>query len=387
MKGDPEVLSLHDSWPAALKQVAADPSRVRPAFQPIVDVQRGVVSGYEALARFESPISVSPAEWFTAAALYGYGPLLEATVLRSFIAARARLPANCFLSVNVSPGALVSDEVQECLAEQDDLRGLVLEITEQTPVEDYDRLGRSLDAWRARGTKIAVDDAGSGYASLRHILTIAPQFVKLDRALVEGLHEDTRKVAVVTAIGAFASSIDAWLVAEGVELQEELDALAALEVPLVQGFLLGRPEREMHPVPVDLSRHMRARSRSRDGGIGPLLEHAQAIGAGCEEGPGPPGSQLGVDSTKIVFRLDEFGRPTEMVLRDDAAAEPTVHAAMAVALDTPPWDLATRAMARPEADRLAPVACCDDEGRLLGLVRIERLVGAIARDLAELNRH
>lgn len=365
-------------WRSALEEVCSDPSRVEPVYQPIVDTSRGRACGYEALARFRSNLDAGPAEWFAAAALHGYGPLLEATVLARMMVARESLPPDCFLSVNVSPGSLVSEEVTNLLDSQTDLRGLVLEITEQTPVEDYDELSAALRGWRDRGAAVAVDDAGSGYASLRHVLALEPQFVKLDRALIAGVHDDTRKVAAVTALGAFASSLDAWLVAEGIEEPEELDVLLALHVPLGQGYLLGRPEPAVRSVPDDVSRRIRSGARrQRAGGLGALMEHAPAT---REIDSGPRADQvLGVETARMLFLLDEFGRPREVVLRSASGAPGLRHPAMCTSLETSPSELAVRAMARPSAERFTPVACCDERGRLLGVVRVERLVEALAR--------
>lgn len=364
-------------WTGALEEICTDPSRVTPVYQPITDLRRGEACGYEALSRFESTLDANPAEWFTAAAILGYGPLLESAVLSRILEARRDLPPNCFLALNVSPGALVSEEVESLLEMQRDLRGLVLEITEQTPVSDYDRLSASLRRWRQRGAQVAVDDAGAGYASMRHVLALEPDFVKLDRTLIAGAHRDSRRMAAISAFGAFANSMDARLVAEGVEHVEELDALILLDVPLGQGYLMGRPAPGMDPIVPGIGRHIRvAAERQNRDGISALMEHAPSTHDLATEPP--VGITLGVDSSRILFLVDELGRPLEVVLRRTGTPD-QVFRAMSVAGADAPADVAVRAMARPMAERFAPIACCDEQGRLLGVIRVERLVEALAR--------
>ena len=131
-------------------------------------------------------VDVGPQELFAAAALHGYAGRVEATAGAAILARRDELPPNCFLSINFSPDALLDPAVESLLAERGDLSGLVVEITEQTPVEDYPTLTAELDRLRAGGVMVAVDDTGAGYASLSHILRLRPHFVKVDRELVSG---------------------------------------------------------------------------------------------------------------------------------------------------------------------------------------------------------
>lgn len=253
-------------WPDAVGEVCARPALVRTVFQPIVDIQRGAVSGFEMLARFPAARGASPPEWFAAAREHGVGDLLEARLLRTGLATREALPPNCFLTVNLSPEAAVSDEVAAVLDEAGRLDLVVIEVTEQSAVEDYGTLGRTLERLRDLGAAIAVDDAGAGYASLQHIMRLRPEFIKLDRELVAGLDTDPPKVALVEAMGSFASRIDAWIVAEGIERRGELDALRALRVPLGQGFGLGRPDASFSAAPGDLLPGLALRTGGPGGG-------------------------------------------------------------------------------------------------------------------------
>ena len=122
-----------------------------------------------------------------------------------------------------------------------DPRDLVIEITEHAAVDDYEALATALRRHRAAGLRIAVDDAGAGYASLRHILKLRPDFIKIDLSLVRDIHLDPVRQALVTALVTFASTVGAVLVAEGVEAQAELDMLVGLGVRHMQGYLLCPP--------------------------------------------------------------------------------------------------------------------------------------------------
>ena len=231
------------NWPEALARVFADPSLVHPVFQPIVDLKRGMACGYELFARFSGPPNEPPEAWFSAAAELGQGGELDAVVIRKGLALRDALPANCFLTLNVSPRSLLSRQVQDALRAARPLAGVVLEITEQTAVDDYEVLAAALEALRAAGVRVAVNDAGSAYASLGQIIALRPEFVKVDRAFIADLDRDEAKAAVVQMLGEFASRIDAWVVAEGVERREELDALIRLRVPMSQGYCSGARSR------------------------------------------------------------------------------------------------------------------------------------------------
>src|SRR5205823_3568670 len=127
-----------------------------------------------------------------------------------------------------------------------DAKRLVIEITEHAPVEDYDALNEALRDFRASGGRLAVDDAGAGFSSLRHILRLVPDFIKLDGALTRGIDTDRTRRALGAALISFASEIGVPIIAEGVETQEEVDALRALKVSYGQGFFLGAPG----PLPV-----------------------------------------------------------------------------------------------------------------------------------------
>ena len=212
-------------------------------FQPIASLSTGNVVGYEALAR-SAGSSRGARALFTRARAAGAGPGLEARAIRTALES-APSPPGVFLALNVSPSGLASAAVRRALPE--DLTGIVLEITENEPATEP-RLLRLLEPLRERGARIAVDDAGAGYAGLSQVLSLSPDIVKLDRKLVDGVADDPAKIALVDAMVRFTRATGAEVCAEGVERLEDLRVLCELDVTSAQGFILGKPAPVREPV-------------------------------------------------------------------------------------------------------------------------------------------
>jgi EAL domain-containing protein (putative c-di-GMP-specific phosphodiesterase class I) len=210
-------------------------------YQPIYDLETRRIAGVEALARFCATPQVTPDVWFTEAAALGIGPKLEACAIRSALAALTILPKDVYVAVNGSPGLVLSGETPELLRSVD-IGRVVLELTEHASVTDYRELTDALAPLRALGLRIAIDDAGAGYASMRHILNIEPNLVKLDISLTRGIDRDRKRRALASALIAFARETDVEIIAEGVETSAELLALQALGVKRAQGYYLARPK-------------------------------------------------------------------------------------------------------------------------------------------------
>jgi diguanylate cyclase (GGDEF)-like protein len=237
---DPEhVFVVTEEHREGFAALIARPDAVRTVFQPIVALASGELVGYEALARFDGRTPRPPSWWFSEAHRFGLGAALEAQAVRAALAAPGR-PPGAFLSVNISPSALASPEVMEALPE--DLDGIVVEITEEERVLDVVALQRHLDPLRARGGRIAVDDAGEGYAGLQQVMSMRADIIKLDRALVADVNADPAKVALIGSLVHFARSTGAAICAEGIETLHELRVLVHLGVAYGQGWALGRPE-------------------------------------------------------------------------------------------------------------------------------------------------
>ncbi|WP_432543974.1 EAL domain-containing protein [Kineococcus sp. SYSU DK002] len=210
--------------------------------QPIVDLRSGRVVGAEALSRFASASGVArrPEQVFSDARSSGIGVRLEQAAITSALRMLPTLPPGAYLSVNASAEALLDDRTHELLLSAVPDR-LVVEITEHDPVADYGALTEATSRLRGHGVRVAVDDAGAGFASLQHVLHLTPDIVKLDIAFVRGIDADPARRAVARALVGFASELGSTMVAEGVERQDELAVLTDLGVDCGQGYLLGRP--------------------------------------------------------------------------------------------------------------------------------------------------
>lgn len=242
MNADLAASTEATDWPEMLR-TAIEGAGLRAVYQPIVDVTRGIVVGYEALTRFVGYPIRNPEPWFAAAHTHGLSAQLQATALRTALAERSGLPAGCFLTVNVSPDVLHERAIKRVWADEGTLDGLIVELTEPFAASVRSEVEADLDELRAAGALIAVSYIGTGYADLTGLATLRPTMIKLDRSLIHDVDHDEAKRALVDMAGTFAGRIDAWLLAQGIENPHELDTLAALHIPLAQGYHLGRPGR------------------------------------------------------------------------------------------------------------------------------------------------
>jgi EAL domain-containing protein (putative c-di-GMP-specific phosphodiesterase class I)/CheY-like chemotaxis protein len=207
-------------------------------FQPVVDLHSGRMVGVEALARFLAEPYRTPDLWFKDAWNLGLGLDLELAAVLMALDSAQRLP-DVIVALNVSPLAVRSSRLRDALLQSD--RSLVIELTEHAVVEDYDVLIDALAPLRQHGIRVAVDDAGAGYASLRHVLHVKPDFIKLDISLISNIGEDRNKRSLAESICSFARESGVKLIAEGIETQTELECVTALGVDFGQGFLLAKP--------------------------------------------------------------------------------------------------------------------------------------------------
>jgi EAL domain-containing protein (putative c-di-GMP-specific phosphodiesterase class I)/DNA-binding response OmpR family regulator len=221
----------------------------RPVFQPLVGLGDGEVIGYEALTRFAD--GVAPDVRFAEAHRLGLGREFEEVTLAAALQAAEGLPEGKWLGINVSP-----DLVLQSGWMADRIRGvtrrLVIELTEHAPIDDYATLRQTLRSLPTR-VSIAVDDAGAGYASLRHIYELRPHFVKLDMGLVRNINTDPLRQALIAGLAHFADDTSSRLIAEGIETEAEASVMRRLHVTIGQGYLFGRPAKiadlppEIHP--------------------------------------------------------------------------------------------------------------------------------------------
>ncbi|WP_426141581.1 bifunctional diguanylate cyclase/phosphodiesterase [Pseudomonas sp. DWP3-1-2] len=220
-------------------------------FQPIVSLPERRILGYEALTRGPSNSSLhSPINLFAVARQAGRLSELELlcreSACRRF--SQQKLPGKLFLNVSPEsllepahpPGRTLQMLKRYRIAPSD----VVIELTEQTPTEDFQLLYTALHHYRDMGFSIAMDDLGAGYSSLRLWSELRPEYVKIDRHFIDGIHQDAVKREFVGSMLQMARASRALVIAEGIELPEELAVLKEMGVELVQGYLLCRPQEQ-----------------------------------------------------------------------------------------------------------------------------------------------
>ncbi len=227
-------------WKMRIERVLRGEDELDVVFQPIVELESQRIVGVEALARFGSEPVRSPDVWFAKAAVVGLGLELELAAVERALTCLPLVSSDMFLSVNVSPDAIQSPLLTREIHAVDAER-VVLEVTEHAPIKDYPGICSAIKYFRGRGARLAIDDAGAGYASLRHILHLAPDFIKLDITLTRDIQTYRPQRALASALVTFAREIGATITAEGIETPEELEVLRDLGVALGQGYLFGRP--------------------------------------------------------------------------------------------------------------------------------------------------
>lgn len=209
--------------------------------QPILDAEEGRIVGFEALTRFSAQPVRAPDLWFREAAAAGLGEKLEMLAAGSALELARRFPPGVYLGVNASAVHVLSGAIPRAL-ESAPLERVVLEVTEHEPVDDYPAFAAAIAPLRERGVRLAIDDAGAGYSTFRHILGLAPDFIKLDMSLTRDVHRDRTRRALAGALTRFAADTGSRIVAEGVETDVELATLRQFGVGLFQGYLVGRPQ-------------------------------------------------------------------------------------------------------------------------------------------------
>lgn len=247
--------------------------------QPVIRLDDGVVVGYEALARVHGGEEHSPLWWLERAAACARRTEMEI----EFLASAARLgspPNDAMLFVNLGPEALGSPAARMMRPKLPER--VVVEITEQTAVDDYAKLKADLEPWISTGSRVAIDDAGAGYSSLRHVVELMPDFLKLDRTLVQQIDRDSHKEALVRALAAFAREVGTSVIAEGIETPAELATLVSAGIPLGQGYLLGRPSNPWPEGELDLSRRSRSLRQGPEAGLRAELQRARNVTDACE---------------------------------------------------------------------------------------------------------
>ncbi|GGO38932.1 EAL domain-containing protein [Deinococcus humi] len=220
--------------------------------QPVVHLGTGEVYGYEALVRAQQNGQLIGA-WplLQAAAAHGQARAFDAQARRTAIRqVYPQLDTRQQLFINFAPGVVYNPDIclqttfAACRDVGADFSRLVFEVTESETFPDLKLLRSILDRYQQEGAQVALDDLGAGHTSLSYLMELRPDIVKLDRALISGLHEDDRRVPLVTALIGYAHDLGIRVVAEGIETQDELALMIALGADYAQGYFLGRPAPE-----------------------------------------------------------------------------------------------------------------------------------------------
>jgi EAL domain-containing protein (putative c-di-GMP-specific phosphodiesterase class I) len=240
---------------AALREAIED-GQFRPMYQPIVDLHSGLITGVEALVRWEHPARglLAPYHFIEVAEESGAIVAIGMSVLREALGQFARWRADDpstslrYVSVNVSarqfrtPGFV--DQVRSAIADAGARpEWLLLEITESLVLRDADQVWADLRALRATGVRIAIDDFGTGYSSLSYLRQMPVDVLKLDKSFIDDILSSDQQRTMVDTIVTLARNLQLAVVAEGVEETGQRDALVAMGCPYGQGYLFAKPVR------------------------------------------------------------------------------------------------------------------------------------------------
>lgn len=226
--------------------------RIRTVFQPIISLKSAEVYGYEALSRITgASVFGGPAELFQAARQYGLICDLERLCRSKALRRAHELSIDKMISLNICPSVLSAPQHQRGVTAaliKELFPGpvkVILEITEYASVEDDKLFQETVRYYREQGFMIAIDDLGSGFASLKMLTQIEPHIVKTARFLIAGIHRSTQKRLLVEALVAFCHKINARVVAEGIETQEDLDVVIGMNIDFGQGYYLAKPAQDL----------------------------------------------------------------------------------------------------------------------------------------------
>jgi EAL domain-containing protein (putative c-di-GMP-specific phosphodiesterase class I) len=208
--------------------------------QPIVHVDSGQLVGVEALARFPLTPPQPPEVWFSDAHAAGMGSSFQLAAVELALEMLEELARPAYLAINLGAEAIAAPELVELLRSHAPER-VVLELTEHLRIDDYPQIRAALRTLRALGTRLAIDDTGAGFASLAHLVNLAPDLIKLDRQFTRGIDLDPARRALATALVRFGHDTGAEMVAEGIETAGEFQTVRELGIPFGQGYFIAPP--------------------------------------------------------------------------------------------------------------------------------------------------
>jgi EAL domain-containing protein (putative c-di-GMP-specific phosphodiesterase class I)/CheY-like chemotaxis protein len=229
---------LQKEW--RIRRVLDDADALAIAYQPIIEVGTGRIVGFEASSRFVIEPRRAPDRWFAEAAEVGLGPELQAIAVRRALIGLWKLPSDVFVSVNIDPETLGSASLIDVVNGFPGER-IVVELTEHFPAGDHPSLLRALAPLRRSGVRLAIDDAGAGSSSLRHVLELAPDIIKLDSSISRHVDSDPSHRALAEAFVGFTRETGIELIAEGVQTAGAAQTLQSLGVRWIQGSYVASP--------------------------------------------------------------------------------------------------------------------------------------------------
>jgi len=230
---------LHHDAKSAIQNVI-ETNSITTYFQPIFNLITNKLSGYEALSRFFIEPYKTPDIWFKEASELCLGESLEMLAIKNTLSCMHKFNDAPYIAINTSPEHILTGALAKTLQHADCSR-IILEVTEHSPILDYQAMRDALKPLRDRGVKLAIDDVGAGFSSFQHILELEADIIKLDISLTQNINKDRRKFLLAKALCGFAKAINCSIVAEGIETQEEITALRKLGVDNAQGYFIGRP--------------------------------------------------------------------------------------------------------------------------------------------------
>jgi EAL domain-containing protein (putative c-di-GMP-specific phosphodiesterase class I) len=225
-----------------LDRCIARPSVFTIVYQPLVRISDHSIFAYEALTRCREPAFRSPHVLFNVAEQSDRIWPLSRVLRRLALDNADQMPQDTLMFVNLHPRDFVDPELlrPEPWIE-DNANRIVFEVTERAAVDDFPTFRRNMETLRANGLRLAIDDLGSGYAALSSVAELSPEFIKFDMTLVRDIHKSTIRQNLLRNMVAFATDANVEVVAEGVEVGEELEVLRELGCHYAQGYYLARP--------------------------------------------------------------------------------------------------------------------------------------------------
>lgn len=329
---------------------------------PILDVARGVAAGYQA---FAAPVEELPDGRLIHPASRRH---LAANIVSAALAESSTLPTNTFISIPV-PLRLVDDGlIKDLLASHGDLSGIVLDIT------DFDsdvaaKTESALDDFRRAGALIAVGGQDDAEPELGSIVRLRPAIIRLGAAWIRDLDQHPARRTAIEVTGRLAGQLDAWILADGVASSGELRALAGLGVPLAQGPFVGAAENRWPEIDAATRTVLPPAGAASDGELRALVQQAYTTD-NLQAAESILPDAYGFEHVVVV---DETARPVSLMHQGPFGEWEPIEV-LTVNVDTPVAEAVQRSLARPRSTRFSPIACTDDAGRFVGILRIERLM-------------